>query len=156
MTAARASRRNSAAPDAAAAEARAIDTADLEDIAALLVKLAAGNRAEREASEILRENYNNWIGRIAMRENSQGHSAGDEVKTDQRNRLLHQLHATMTAAKIRRELLHYQSTSWPRDRQATNPYPDYDQRFLFYRILMAKDHVPGESHMRAILRSKGV
>jgi len=133
-----------------------IDPAVFERVNSVIVELAGGDTDRREAAALLRENYLKFVDRVAGIANEQGRAFADEYRTAERYRLFHQLGATMTASKLREGLLRYQGANWPRDREKPNPYPDYDPRFVFYKILTLKDHVPSDGHMRAIFRLKGV
>jgi hypothetical protein len=133
-----------------------IDPALLDGINAAIVELGGSPDPIRRAIAARLREDRGLVAYIAGVANRQGHSFGDELRTEQRNRLFHQLGATMTASKLREELSRYQSATWSRDREKPNPYPEYDPRFLLYKILTLKDHVPSDGHMRAILRTKRV
>ena len=133
------------------AEPAEIDPAIFDAINELIAELAARGSIEKEAAEVLRDNYNRLAERIAGVINVRGHSFVEERKTKEYHKLLRQAGEHLSAGRLRQKLLAYQNTSWLRDRGGLNPYAEFDPRYLYFRILTIRDHVPSETWLRKIL-----
>src|SRR6266478_5123548 len=130
-----------------------IDPAIYEGINNTILRHAGNNEFDKEAAAVLRENYNRMAERLAGVVNARGHSVIEEDKIDRRDKLICQLGATMTASRLRKELATYQKTDWPHDEGKANEYAEYDPRHYYFKILTLKNLVPGDGHMRTILRT---